>query len=453
MLTSDFCCVVCSQYFSKNTELKNHIKGHNQLACLECKIDFNNYEYLLVHKLTFCHTPCLLRSCLYCKETAAECNCGKMHLALQKSLKLWMNSEKETGILQNGLYSMIFQYKIQENDRFDLVKLPYENEDENWSQMVIDTVVESILPKIVLESDAVQIDNCRISFHKIKEVLKDYFLDFEQFEDFILDFAIPIKEICGERSCTDHFSKTHVVENHPVCAFAKSLKTNEVPIRYTTKRELYMHLITHKILIKLPMRCRICNFRFKMLNNHLLIADVCNHAKKHGKEEKMICAFNTKLACQVPRPIGSLEEILHNFMFHCTDIDVLQVFQNILTHDEECAKSPARKSSISFGDLSKQEVENGQNGSDHNNTNFRLQSEENKFCSSFISEDKAQFACKNEKHTTPIYFPNELQLQLHIFEFHKCPACKFSTMMDKDLLIKSIKREFTLNARHAKLSL
>ena len=58
MLTSDFCCVVCSQYFSKNTELKNHIKGHNQLACLECKIDFNSYEYLLVHKLTFCHTPC-----------------------------------------------------------------------------------------------------------------------------------------------------------------------------------------------------------------------------------------------------------------------------------------------------------------------------------------------------------------------------------------------------------
>ena len=65
MQTSDFCCVVCSQYFSKNTELKNHIKEHNQLACLECKIDFNSYEYLLVHKLTFCHAPCLLRSCLY----------------------------------------------------------------------------------------------------------------------------------------------------------------------------------------------------------------------------------------------------------------------------------------------------------------------------------------------------------------------------------------------------
>ena len=133
-----------------------------------------------------------------------------MHLALQKAIKLWMNSKKEIGILQNGLFSMIFQYQIQENDMFDLTKLPEETEDENWSQMVIDTIVESILPKIVLEDDSVQKDNIRISFHKIKDILKDYFLNFEQFEDHILDFVIPIKEMCGERSCTDHFSKTHV---------------------------------------------------------------------------------------------------------------------------------------------------------------------------------------------------------------------------------------------------
>ena len=66
MFTSDFACVVCTQYFNKNTELKAHIKQHNQLACLECGIDFDNYEYLLVHKLTLCHAPCLLKNCLYC---------------------------------------------------------------------------------------------------------------------------------------------------------------------------------------------------------------------------------------------------------------------------------------------------------------------------------------------------------------------------------------------------
>ena len=115
-----------------------------------------------------------------------------MHLALQKAIKLWMNSEKDNGILQDGLYSMIFQYLIQENDTFDLSKLPEETEDENWSQMIIDTIVESILPKIVLEEDSVQIDNIRISFHKIKDILKDFFLNFEQFEDHILDFVIPI---------------------------------------------------------------------------------------------------------------------------------------------------------------------------------------------------------------------------------------------------------------------
>ena len=174
MFTSDFCCVVCGQYFSKNTELKNHIKEHNQLACLECKLDFNSYEYLLVHKLTLCHSPCLLNTCLYCYKNAPECSCGKMHLALQKAIKLWMNSEKDNKILQDGLYSIIFQYLIQEHDTFNLSKLPEETEDETWSQMIIDTIVESILPKIILEEDLVRVDNIRISFHKIKDILKNF---------------------------------------------------------------------------------------------------------------------------------------------------------------------------------------------------------------------------------------------------------------------------------------
>ena len=121
-------------------------------------------------------------------------------------------------------------------------------------------------------------------------------------------------------------------------------------------------------------------------------------------------------------------------MFHTTDIEVFQVFQNLLTHDEGCAKSPARKSSISFGDY-KPEVEEIQSRSDHNNTDCWSQTGENKYCSSLATENKEQFACKNEKHTTPLYFENELLLQIHIFEFHKCPACKFSTMLDKDLLV------------------
>ena len=40
-----------------------------------------------------------------------------------------------------------------------------------------------------------------------------------------------------------------------------------------------------------------------------------------------------------------------------------------------------------------------------------------------------------EKHSIPMIFSNELLLRVHIFESHKCPACKFSTMYDRDLLI------------------
>ena len=177
-----------------------------------------------MHKLTFCHAPCLLEKCLYCKKTAANCSCAKMHRALQKSIKLWMETEKENDALQVGLFSMIFQYGIQEWDVFELTKLPEEQEFEDWSQAEVDAMVTSILPRIIVEEDSIRMDNVRMSFHKIKEVLEEYFVSFEQFELYMLNFVNPIKETCGEKSCTEQFSKTHVLENHPICAYAKSLR-------------------------------------------------------------------------------------------------------------------------------------------------------------------------------------------------------------------------------------
>ena len=87
-------------------------------------------------------------------------------------------------------------------------------------------MVTSVLPGIIVEEDSIRMDNVRISFHKIKEVLLEYFVSFEQFELYVLNFAIPIKEKCGEKSCTEHFSKTHMLENHPFCAFAKNLRSD-----------------------------------------------------------------------------------------------------------------------------------------------------------------------------------------------------------------------------------
>ena len=81
-----------------------------------------------MHKLTFCHSPCLLKICLYCNNEAKECTCAKMHRALQKSIKIWMESERENGALQLGLFSLIFQYGVQEWDEYSLTKLPEEEE-------------------------------------------------------------------------------------------------------------------------------------------------------------------------------------------------------------------------------------------------------------------------------------------------------------------------------------
>ena len=181
-----------------------------------------------------------------------------MHRELQKSIKLWMENEKENGALQIGLFSLIYQYGIKEWDVFELTKLPEEEECDNWSQAEIDAMVLSVLPRIIVEEDSIWMDNIGISFHKIKEILTEYFESFEQFELYVLNFSIPIKEKCGEKSCSDNFSKTHMLENHPICAFAKNIRSDEVPVRYGTKRELYLHLLSHKVLVKLPMRCKIC---------------------------------------------------------------------------------------------------------------------------------------------------------------------------------------------------
>ena len=436
MFAADFCCVICGQYFSKNTELRAHIKQHSQLACLDCEITFENYEYLLVHKLTFCHSPCLLKICLYCNNEAKECTCAKMHRALQKSIKIWMESERENGALQLGLFSLIFQYGIQEWDVYSLTKLPEEEEQMgDWSQSEIDAMVVSILPSIIAEEDSVRLDNVRISFHKIKEVLVEYFNSFEEFESYVLNFTIPIKDICGEKSCTENFTRLHIQENHPICAFAKNLRSDEVPVRYNTKRELYLHLLGHKILVRLPMRCKICNFRFKTLNSHILLSEIFNHAKNHNKLEKLHCVFNTELACQVARPQGSIEELLHNFMFHADQTEILQIFQNLLTCDEVCNKSPGKDIKTTRDNGSKQVVNANIQGSyGPNDADFRSGVNKQDGIGLLGVNHTENFACKNEDHSSHIHFSDELSLRKHIFEFHKCPICNFSTMYNKDLL-------------------
>ena len=94
-----------------------------------------------------------------------------MHKALQKSIKLWMVAEKEKNTLQIGLFSMIYHYGVQNFNSFELVKLPDEQEDEAWSQTDVDTMLSSILPKITIEENAVTVENVKIPFHKIKEIL------------------------------------------------------------------------------------------------------------------------------------------------------------------------------------------------------------------------------------------------------------------------------------------
>ena len=84
----------------------------------------------------------------------------------------------------------------------------------------------------------------------------------------------------------------------------------------------------------------------------------------------------------------------------------------------------------------KQEVNaNEQSNTGSNGQDFRSIMGETDNCGLSETKHKELFACKNEKYSSPIIFSNELLLRVHIFESHQCPACNFSTMYDRDLLI------------------
>ena len=154
------------------------------------------------------------------------------------------------------------------------------------------------------------------------------------------------------------------------------------------------------------MKCKICHLKFKTLNNYLLLSDIFSHSKNHSKQEKLNCDYNTELCCQKGRALGSIDELLHNFTFHtCNGNEKLQVFQNLLTKDEGCSRSPVKKNQVTFETRSDQDVQNNeQTNYGDNGQNFRAMTNENDDIGLFETKHMGQFVCTNEKHSIPIVF-------------------------------------------------
>ena len=105
----------------------------------------------------------------------------------------------------------------------------------------------------------------------------------------------------------------------------------------------------------------------------------------------------------------------------------------MITKDENCNKSPGKKSQVTFATESGQDVQNNvRDNHEDNGQNFRAITGENGNIGLLQTKHEGQDVCTNEKHSVPIVFSIGLLLNLHIYESHKCPACNFSTMLDKD---------------------
>ena len=57
-----------------------------------------------------------------------------------------LDSEKSNVAYQTGLFSMIFQYGVENNESFEMLKLPVEDAEEPWSQNEVNTVISSVMP-------------------------------------------------------------------------------------------------------------------------------------------------------------------------------------------------------------------------------------------------------------------------------------------------------------------
>ena len=120
-----------------------------------------------------------------------------------------------------------------------------------------------------------------------------------------------------------------------------------------------------------------------------------HHAKNH-KQEKLNCVYNTELSCQIGRSVASIDEILHNLIFHIDEIEILQAFQNLLTCDEECSKTPGKKNKVIGDNGHKQVVNDNMQGSyGSNGTDIRANGGEKDDVGLSGTNHMETFACKN----------------------------------------------------------
>ena len=310
MYSAEFACVVCNQHFDKNTELKIHIEGHTEFACLACKITCSDYNTLLVHKLTFCRAPCLTEACLYCHQDRNNCSCVAIQNKIFKYAEQFVLEQGSNLIYSEDMFSVIFHYLCTENE-LEVLRPNVEEDREEAAvgDQEVEAVLVTIMPQLTLVNSKVAFDEGpAVEYRTIKADLGNYFQTYKDVEAHMLEWLYSVRHQCIMAGCKQLFTVQHVKRYHPICAYTVEMDADEIPYRFASEKELIKHYERHSILAPGKMGCNRCDHMFSVTGGMLSIKVILEHIDTHKDSEMVVaCERQSNPACFEECPEGALE--------------------------------------------------------------------------------------------------------------------------------------------------
>lgn len=434
MYTAEYICIICTQHFNTNLELKQHIESHRDFSCRPCEIQLQDYESLLAHVLTTCKAPCLMERCEWCKNEKMECICVKTQKMIYVSIENFLAEEQDNMVYNQDLFSMIMEEYCRQAETPEVVMQTQEEEEEQTvvTQSEVDTIVRSMTPTVSVSGGQIVIEkSITIGYSELKDSIREYFTDYAAVEQHILEWMVSFRQSCIMPECQRDFSVEHVQNDHGICVYARSMDSDEIPHRYEGYTELLEHYCTHSLHSTAKLSCNLCEQEFFCVRNRIKIDTLIKHLQGHTESEHKVCCPVERFPdCFREQAVGSIQQVMHALIYHTEAEEGLrEAFENwAFSMDQSVASlTPGGKKSIRkilFAD--KQAKEN------LDDTRVAPSLKHLNLANNTMGGAKS-FTCFNERHEPKLVFKNVTQFNQHLLCEHKCPVCTQVFMMDAQM--------------------
>ena len=459
MNTIDKVCITCGQHFASVENLLEHISSHDTFICNICRIQVNEYSELATHHLTFCRSTVWNNSCIYCKNTKEECKCTKNLRLILDTVHDFSGSKENSIIYASDMISTINHYyntkdtlitnKSAKEVLVDLIKdvdretpLKLEISREEGINKINELLPDILVNKGNIISSKLQITE---NWNRLKKVLESHFTSYQEVELHIIKCVEELRTKCLYKDCTGLCNQKHHIEKHGLCPCAKSLTSEEIPIRFKSAQKMYSHCLEHNIYyfkhhIAFKVYCAICD-KLMSTEQGLNIGAFFNHLETHLADQnwdEQICCKNKKLeVCKGSIFKSPIEEFFHKIIWHVnTEMDLEAHIRDMSYEGNTIADEPKRiktlksakhlsvKRALTFDDLDESSSSSDETVQDKNKQKM------------IDVKQQQYFSCENEKHTKPKIFDSKIALKKHVIENHSCSykGCMYSNMFEKNLL-------------------